>query len=59
MAFFFNNKKIIYLFEREREHKQRREVEREGEGDSSLWGKPNEGLDPRVLGSWPEPKAVA
>ena len=34
-------------------------VEGEGEADSFLGREPEAGLDPRTLGSWPEPKADA
>ena len=57
-------KDFIYLFEtgseweREREHTQaREEAEEEGEADFLLSREPNEGLDSRTLGLWPELKA--
>jgi len=53
--FFFHER------EREREHLRRLgakgEEERESQADSPLSGEPGVGLDPRSLGSWPEPKA--
>ena len=48
-------KKIFYLFERERAHKKWGWAE--GEADSLMSRESDEGLDPRVLGSCPEPKA--
>ena len=54
--------KRFYLFVREREstHKQaERQVEREEEAGSLPSKEPDAGLDPRTLGSWPEPKAAA
>ena len=50
-------KKIIYLFMWQRDHKQGEwQAEVEGEADSLLNRKPDAGLNPRTLGSWPEPK---
>jgi len=46
---------LIWQREREREHKQGEEAEGEGEADSPLSREPDAGLDPRILGSWPEP----
>ena len=58
--FVFQKILFIYLTEREREHKQGEwQAEGEGETDSSLSRKPDMGLHPRTLRSWPEPKADA
>ena len=57
---FFFLKKWFYLFiwQREREHKQAKlQAEGEGEAGSLLSRGPNAGMDPRTLGSWPEQKA--
>ena len=46
------------MSERERAHKQKeQQAEGAGEADFPLTGKPNTGLYPRTLGSWPELKA--
>ena len=50
---------LIYLREREREHKQGGGAEGERETDSPLSREPDVGLDPRTLGLGPEPKAEA
>ena len=42
----------------ERENKQEKQ-QAEGEADSPLSKEPNVGLDPRTLGTQPEPKADA
>lgn len=52
----------LFIWERERdttrEHRSREGgAEEEREADSSLSKEPNAGLDPRILGSWPVPKA--
>ena len=52
--------KILFSYLTEKEHKQgEQKAEREGEADSLLSREPDAGLHPRVLGSWPEPKADA
>ena len=56
--FFF--KDFIYLFDRgrERAHKQgEQQAEGEGEAGPSLSKEPDWGIYPKILGSWPEPKA--
>ena len=57
-GFFFFKILFIYLSERERAHKQG-ERQAEGEAGSLPSKEPNEGLDPRTLGSRPKPKADA
>ena len=57
-------KDFIYLFicerESESEHRQTEwKAESEGEAGSLQSKEPDVGLDPRTLGSWPEPKAAA
>ena len=59
-------KDFIYLFETERERERAHTrggewggAEGEGEADSPLSREADVGLDPRTLGSWPEPKADA
>ena len=48
MFFFFF--KILFIYLREREHKQGWEEKgAEGEADSPLSREPDEGLDPRIL----------
>ena len=55
MSSFF--KKIFHLFIYERHREKGRDT---GRGRSRLpWGEPDAGLDPRTLGSHPEPKADA
>ena len=50
-------KDFIYLIERGRKHEFRwGGAEREEEADFTLSRDPDAGLDPRTLGSWPEPK---
>jgi len=56
--FYFKDFIYLCVREREREHKQG-ERQAEGEADSPLSREPDEGLDPRTLGLWPEPKADA
>ena len=51
---------IVYLFDRERERERAQAggaAEGEGEAGFPLSREPNMGLDPRNLGSYPEPKA--
>ena len=51
---------ILFIHLREREQAQAGgTAEGEGEAGSLLSGEPNAGLDPRILGSWPELKADA
>ena len=65
--FLFFFKDFIYLFNRERERERERASERRntsrgsGRGRSRLQvgREPNAGLNPRTLGSHPEPKADA
>ena len=52
---FFPIFKRFYLFI----HKRHREAETQAEGEAGSLQKPDVGLDPRTLGSWPEPKADA
>ena len=55
-------KYFVYLTYRKRMHKQgEQEAEGEGQGEagSPLSREPDAGLNPRTLGSWPEPKANA
>ena len=65
LFFFFFFKDFIYLFHRQRSHvRQRsqvaeRQAEREEKAGSPWSREPDAGLDPRTLGSWPEPKAEA
>ena len=48
------------MSERERRHKQAEwQAEAEGEAGFPPSKEPDVGLDPRTLGSWPEPKAAA
>jgi len=49
----------VNKLEREKESMNGGGVEGEGEADSPLSREPDVGLDPRTLGSWPEPKADA
>ena len=49
--------KIVFIYLRKREHEQGRGAEREAEADSPLSREPDAGLNPRTLGSPPEPKA--
>ena len=49
--FFF---KILFIHERKRERQRYRQREKQ-----ALHGEPNVGLDPRIPGSWPQPKADA
>ena len=53
--FFFT---YLFEMEEEREHKQG-EKQAEGEAGSPLSREPDAGLDPRTVGSHPEPKADA
>ena len=49
--------KTLFIYLREREHQQG-EQEKEKQ-TPPLSREPNSGLNPRTLGSWPEPKAEA
>ena len=60
ILFFFFFKDFIYLFDRQRSQVGREAGrEREEEAGSLLSREPDAGLDPKTLGSWPEPKAEA
>lgn len=54
MLFFLNKDVFIYLRE-----KENTEDEGKGEADFPLSREPDAELNPRTLGSWPEPKADA
>jgi len=57
---FFFKISFIYLRQTDRERAQAEGVaEAEREADSPLIREPNAGLDPKTLGSRPEPKAAA
>ena len=59
-SLFFKKILFIYLTERKCERAQEGgAAEAEGETDCPLSRKPNTGLDPRTLRTWPEPKADA
>ena len=57
--FFKIFKDFTYLFERKSTHKLQGGAEGEGKAGFPLSREPDVGLDPRTLGSLPEPKADA